>query len=178
MTQQQAEMAGRHGAKWLQLFLGGVCVRSEQLGHLNCSVCSPASTPHTCSSPAFQFTLLIEHRPGRYLNLQSAQNPNFKSQPPPPPLGNEQRGTLFQGQSRWQSSVHPSSMPGLVAKAILCLGLKDQIKFRQSWAGGDRPQTCPPPRMLLPRGPPACSGRGGTTMCMYVVVRWERSGAA
>ena len=30
---------------------------------------------------------------------------------------------LYQsGQSRWRSFVHPNLMPGLVAKAVLCLG--------------------------------------------------------
>lgn len=43
---------------------------------------------------------------------------------------------LYQsGQSRWRSFVHPSSMPGLVGKAVLYLGLikikPNQIKSRQ-----------------------------------------------
>lgn len=36
---------------------------------------------------------------------------------------------ISQGQGRWRSFVHPSFMPGLVAKAVLCLGL---IKVKPS----------------------------------------------
>lgn len=42
--------------------------------------------------------------------------------------------SISQGQSRWQSSVYPSLIPGLVAKVVLCPG---HIKIRQySQAGG------------------------------------------
>jgi hypothetical protein len=42
---------------------------------------------------------------------------------------------ISQGQSRWQSFVHPSLMSGLAAKAVLCLGFikikSNQIKSNQ-----------------------------------------------
>ena len=55
--------------------------------------------------------------------------------------GNGQGDTLLvvfvckSGQSRWQSFVHPSLMPGLVAKAVLCLGL---IKIKSAQAAQRR----------------------------------------
>lgn len=37
---------------------------------------------------------------------------------------------LYQGQSRWQSFVHPSLMPVLEAKAFSCLGHMKIIYFK------------------------------------------------
>ena len=59
-----------------------------------------------------------------------------------------------QGQSRWQSSVHPSVISGLVAKVVLCLECI-KIKSRQ-WSmkkGRQRPvaatlrRVCPVPHL-------------------------------
>lgn len=54
------------------------------------------------------------------------------------------------GAGRWQSWVHPSWMPGLMAKAVLCLGHKNQNKSSQiqaAWEEKDR-ETCRPPTEL------------------------------
>ena len=47
---------------------------------------------------------------------------------------------ISQGQSTWQSFVHPSLMPGLVAKAVLCLGLMKikSIPGNATWKEEDR----------------------------------------
>lgn len=66
---------------------------------------------------------------------------------------------ISQGQSRWQLFFHPRLMPGLLARAILCLGLikkSNQTKSNQIQAAQRRKrktetcrqpcvhQTCPP----------------------------------
>lgn len=63
---------------------------------------------------------------------------------------------ISQEQSRWQSFVHSSSTPGLVAKAILCLEhikiKSNQTRQHTAQEEEDRetcillchPQTCPP----------------------------------
>ena len=54
--------------------------------------------------------------------------------------------SISQGQSTWQSSVHPSLMPGLVAIAVLYLVHK-KVKSNPGNTRGGRPETetCIPP---------------------------------
>lgn len=71
----------------------------------------------------------------RYI-YQSSIHPSIPSSCPPAMAKCMVVLFLYQsGQSRWRSFVHPSSMPGLVGKAVLYLGLikikPNQIKSRQ-----------------------------------------------